>query len=108
MFVRSRHARARLSVQKQVPPAGPPARWQRIKPLLALSLLPLVFLAGDAAAARTLSLEERVDAQRAIDRVYFKHQIGATRSSDEPVPAAVIERKVRAYADPGFRNGRHV
>src|SRR5262245_26537840 len=46
---------------------------------------------------RSLSLEERVRAQEAIERVYYAHQIGASLSFEEAVPHAVIEKKVRIY-----------
>ncbi len=47
--------------------------------------------------ARDLSFEERVRAQAAIDRVYYSHQIGATRSFESAVPRAVLEKKVKTY-----------
>src|SRR5262245_32401783 len=49
------------------------------------------------ATARELSFEERVAAQAAIEKVYYSHQIGASRSFEEAVPRAVLERKVRIY-----------
>ena len=51
----------------------------------------------DAQAARTLSFEERVAAQEAIERVYYSHLDGATRPFEEAVPRAVLEKKVRKY-----------
>jgi N-acetylneuraminic acid mutarotase len=50
-------------------------------------------------AQRTLSFEQRVDAQAAIERVYYAHQIGATRPFEEAVPRAVLESKVRKYLE---------
>ncbi len=47
--------------------------------------------------ARTLSFEDRVRAQEAVERVYYSHQIGATRSFEEAVPRSVLEGKVRRY-----------
>ena len=44
-----------------------------------------------------LTLEQRVQAQEAIERVYYSHQIDASRSFDEAVPRALLDRKVRAY-----------
>src|SRR5262245_22905872 len=46
------------------------------------------------AAARRLSFAERVDAQEAIERVYYSHQIGATLPFEKAVPRAVLEHKV--------------
>src|SRR5262245_51960650 len=42
-----------------------------------------------------LNFETRVAAQRAIERVYYSHQLEASRSFDEAVPEAVIQEKVR-------------
>jgi N-acetylneuraminic acid mutarotase len=49
------------------------------------------------AHARSLSFEERVDAQEAIERVYHSHRIGSTRSFDEAVSRELLEAKVRRY-----------
>jgi hypothetical protein len=48
---------------------------------------------------RTLTFEDRVKAQEAIERVYYSHQIGATDSFETAVPRAVLERKVHTYLD---------
>jgi N-acetylneuraminic acid mutarotase len=45
--------------------------------------------------ARSVSFEERVLAQEAIERVYYSHQVDATRPFDQAVPRRVIESKVR-------------
>src|SRR5690349_5589801 len=62
-----------------------------------------LFAAGTAAAdpptQRTLTFEERVAAQEAIERVYYAHQLGATTSFEAAVPHAVLESKVRTYLD---------
>ena len=50
-------------------------------------------------AQRTLSFEERVKAQTSIERVYYSHQLGATKTFDEAVPKAVLEAKVHKYLD---------
>ena len=50
-------------------------------------------------AQRTLSFEDRVKAQRAIERVYYAHQLGATKKFEAAVPTAVLEVKVRKYLD---------
>ncbi len=47
--------------------------------------------------ARTLSFEERVRAQEAIERVYYSHQVGATRPFETAVPHQLIENKVLTY-----------
>ncbi len=59
--------------------------------------LAAVWPAVPAALARDLTFEERVAAQEAIERVYYSHQIGATRPFEEAVPRAVLEDKVRKY-----------
>ena len=50
-------------------------------------------------AQRTLTLEDRVRAQAAIERVYYSHQIGATTSFDEAMPRALLESRVRKYVE---------
>src|SRR5262245_7532922 len=51
-------------------------------------------LLTSGARARELTFEERVNAQEAIERVYYAHQIGAAKPFEEAVPRAVIEKKV--------------
>ncbi|HEX4823484.1 MAG TPA: hypothetical protein VFV19_04195 [Candidatus Polarisedimenticolaceae bacterium] len=46
-------------------------------------------------APRTLTFEDRVRAQEAIERVYYRHQIGTTKPFEEAVPRSVLEAKVR-------------
>jgi hypothetical protein len=63
----------------------PTARGHRsISPLpLETSALLCLFVGGAAARAetvRTPGFDERVRAQEAIERVYFAHQLGVTRS----------------------------
>jgi N-acetylneuraminic acid mutarotase len=66
----------------------------RSRLLLALVLSgPAVFAAEPA----TLSFQDRVNAQVAIERVYYKHQVGVTKAFEQAVPQAVIEAKVRTY-----------
>ena len=64
-----------------------------------LVLAPSVILLciGGSSPADDLTFTQRVAAQRAIERVYYSHQVGATRSFDEAVPQAVLERKVLTY-----------
>src|SRR4029450_13357695 len=54
---------------------------------------------GHHPLARDLTVEERVRAQEAIERVYFSHQIGAVKRFEEAVPRGVIEQKVRRYLE---------
>src|SRR4029453_18427976 len=48
-------------------------------------------------SARELTFEDRVKAQEAIERVYYSHQIGATKPFEQAVPRAVIEKEVTTY-----------
>ncbi|HEU5179176.1 MAG TPA: hypothetical protein VFW45_00165, partial [Candidatus Polarisedimenticolia bacterium] len=48
-----------------------------------------------------MTLQDRLRAQEAIERVYYAHQIGATRSFEEAVPQLVLEKKVRTYLQQG-------
>lgn len=57
-----------------------------------LAAMSTVSLGG---AARELSFEERVAAQRAIEQVHYAHQLGTTKPFDQAVPRAVLESKVR-------------
>ena len=61
----------------------------------ALAWLTLPLLGVTPLLGRTLSFEERVRAQEAIERVYYSHQIGASRPFEQAVPSPVIEEKVR-------------
>ena len=54
-------------------------------------------LAGLSINARELSLEQRVKAQEAIERVYYRDQIGSTRAFEDAVPRTVLDRKVATY-----------
>ena len=47
--------------------------------------------------SRDLTFEDRVKAQEAIERVYYAHQIGATKPFAEAVPRAALEKKVMTY-----------
>jgi N-acetylneuraminic acid mutarotase len=62
--------------------------------LTVLVLLPFAFT---PAPARDLTFEERVKAQRAIERIYYSHQIGATAAFEKAVLSEVLEKKVRTY-----------
>jgi N-acetylneuraminic acid mutarotase len=68
--------------------------------LIAITVL---FVAGTAgaheSAQRDLTFDDRLKAQEAIERVYYSHQIGATKSFGEAVPRALIVRKVHTYLE---------
>src|SRR5262252_8936339 len=84
----------------QCAPALPQGRIPMRAMLRLLVAFPvLAALAPIGALARELSFEERVEAQRAIERVYYSHQIGAKLSFEEAVPREVLQAKVRAYLD---------
>ena len=57
--------------------------------------------AAAPASQRSLTFEERMAAQRAIERVYYSHQIGASLPFDEAVPHATLEKKVRTSCQHG-------
>ena len=66
-----------------------------------LVVIGIVCSSGFAAeqGQRTLTFDERVTAQAAIERVYYAHQIGATKKFDEMIPRTVLEAKVRRYIE---------
>src|SRR5262249_38805310 len=64
---------------------------------IAVAALSTLLIAKPAPPSPGISLADRLRAQAAIERVYYSHQIGTTKSFDEAVPPALIERKVRAY-----------
>src|SRR5262245_22125463 len=61
------------------------------------ALLAGACLLSPAAFALDLTFDQRVRAQEAIERVYLSHQTGNTRSFEDAVPRALLERKVRTY-----------
>ena len=56
-----------------------------------------LWIASASPRSRDLTLLERIEAQRAIDRIYYQHQVGATEPFDQAVPTSVLDRKVRTY-----------
>ncbi len=66
-----------------------------LAPLL-LCLLPATGLSVRASAVG-LTFEQRVAAQRAIERIYQSHRLGTDASTEAAVPAEVLEKKVRTY-----------
>src|SRR5262245_17383561 len=69
----------------------------RTRTSVLLVLTGLLSFSADFAPVRDLTFEERVAAQRAIERVYYAHQIGTTQPFEEAVPREVLEKKVRTY-----------
>ncbi len=51
------------------------------------------------ATVRSLTFEERVEAQRAIQRVYYSHMIDAHRPFAQAVPEALLQKQVRTYLE---------
>lgn len=66
-------------------------------PSVILAVLSLTTLRSSSSQTRQLTFEERVKAQEAIERVYYSHQIGATRPVEEAVTHELLKRKVRTY-----------
>jgi N-acetylneuraminic acid mutarotase len=66
-------------------------------PALAVLVTAIVAATASSTGARDLTFEDRVKAQEAIERVYYAHQIGATKPFEEAVPRAVLEKKVTTY-----------
>ena len=60
-------------------------------------LVALAALVAPSIQARDLTFEERVAAQGAIERVYYAHQVGATKPFEQALPRAVLEAKVEKY-----------
>ncbi len=57
----------------------------------------VVALLSVPALARDLTFDERVAAQEAIERVYYKYRVGATRPFEQAVPRAALESIVRQH-----------
>src|SRR2546422_2330818 len=64
---------------------------------LSFAAIALSLLSSRGAIARDLTFQERVAAQRAIERFYYSHQIGTTAPFEEVVSDTVLENKVRTY-----------
>jgi len=64
---------------------------------LIAAVLSLVGATRLALASQSLTFEDRVRAQETIERVYYSHTIGATRSFAEAVPHETVVGKVRTY-----------
>ena len=75
--------------------ARPPRRRRASLGALAVGLC--ATLLAPPTDAREIDFQARVEAQRAIDRVYYSHQVGTTRSFEQAVPEEVIRGKVRTY-----------
>ena len=63
------------------------------------SLAALILVAASPAHAADLTLEQRVEAQEAIERVYHSHLLGTKTSFEQAVPRSAIENKVRRYME---------
>jgi len=50
-----------------------------------------------ASQGQETTFQQRVEAQRAIDRIYYAHQEGSTEPFEKAVPGSVSEKKVRTY-----------
>jgi N-acetylneuraminic acid mutarotase len=70
---------------------------RRVRGICGFAILSaLAVLPGDARPdVVDLTLSRRVAAQEAIERLYYAHQISATRPFEEAVPRSLIEEKVR-------------
>src|SRR6266850_6823664 len=100
LLSRRKRARAGDTCSMHVaPPSGLQGVWGMRRILVGVLLLLSVtaFTQARDAAFRSLSFEERVEAQRAIERVYYSHQSGAVLPFEETVTREILEEKVRSY-----------
>src|SRR5207249_9738511 len=68
----------------------------KIQPFTSVVMMLAALSAGSASPRhRGLTFAERVVAQRAIEEVYYSHQIAANKPFEEAVPEALLEAKVR-------------
>ena len=74
-----------------------PLHCSRLAASLIVALTLMATLSSAPATAQALTFGDRVAAQEAIERVYYSHQIGATRSFEDAVPRALLEVRVRTY-----------
>src|SRR5213594_4281068 len=65
--------------------------------VLAAALAAVFCSSASLLQARDLTFEERVHAQEAIERVYYSHQIGATKPFEKAVTRRDLEEKVSKY-----------
>jgi len=61
------------------------------------SLSASILVASSSAHAADLTLEQRIEAQEAIERVYHSHLLGTKTAFEQAVPRSAIESKVRRY-----------
>src|SRR5262245_4070849 len=64
------------------------------------ALIPFILLfplAANATPVRQLSINERVEAQRAIERAYHSHLLGTARTFELAVTPQLIDKKVNTY-----------
>jgi len=65
--------------------------------LVSTALLAVSLHAAVPVCAASFTLDDRVRAQEAIERVYYSHQTGTIQSFEQAVPHALLERKVLTY-----------
>src|SRR5712675_365209 len=70
-------------------------RLKSVLPSAVIVLIAGVFACPGVALARDLTFAQRVEAQRAIERVYYIHHSGGARGFEEAVPDALLAEKVR-------------
>src|SRR5678816_4932711 len=87
-------------ISLRVPGSPPSSTGGASMSFIRLLWLPALIALTPAApipAHRHITFQQRVEAQRAIERVYYSHQDGATQPFDRAITNELLERKVRAY-----------
>jgi sirohydrochlorin ferrochelatase len=91
---RSNHVSSKITREKQGQSAGLSRTLGRLReqhwPVAGVAVVLALFVPPSLLMARDLSFEERVKAQEAIERVYYSHQIGTSRSFAEAVPRDLV------------------
>jgi N-acetylneuraminic acid mutarotase len=92
----SLHLARRFKTSLQLPSVQTGGRSMKCR-IATPAILILAMTAGSALAGetRTLTIEDRLKAQEAIERVRYSHQLGAVRTFDEAFPRAALLGKVR-------------
>lgn len=65
--------------------------------ILLLAFTTATHTAAFAGTAREITLDQRVEAQRAIERIYQSHQTGNVGRFEQAIPRSVSRDKVRSY-----------
>jgi hypothetical protein len=68
-----------------------------VKQAMRILLAGIGLILAGSGGSYALTLEQRVEAQQVVERIRYRHQIGAARPFEEVVTQVVIERKVRTY-----------